>query len=100
MKKGTKIALWVCGGVVALLITAFMCADMIVSYIVHREVAEALKKIPDTQASVGKIYLNLISGSAVVKDISFSTHNLYFMQLGISQFWLITEPVSSNKKCY
>lgn len=76
MKKGTKIALWVCGGVVALLITAFMCADIIVSYIVHREVAEALKKIPDTQASVGKIYLNLISGSAVVKDISFSTHNL------------------------
>ena len=76
MRRGSKIALWVCGGVVALLIAAFMCADIIVSYIVHREVAAALKELPDTQASVGKIYLNLISGSAVVKDICFSTHDL------------------------
>ena len=33
-------------------------------------------QMPDADASVGKIYLSILSGSAIVKDITFVTHSL------------------------
>ena len=73
MKKATKITLWVLGSLVVLVIVLFMSADIIASRVVRKEVAKSLGNIPDTEASVGNIYLNLISGSAIVKDIHFET---------------------------
>lgn len=76
MKKSTKIALWVIASLIALFIVLFLSADIIASAIVRKEVSSAIKNIPDADAEVGNIYLNLLSGSAIVKDITFSTHSL------------------------
>lgn len=76
MKKSVKITLWVLLSIVVLGAALFLSADIIVSKLVQKEVSNAIANIPDADANVGKIYLNLISGSAVVKDISFSTHSL------------------------
>ena len=76
MKRGVKIALWVIGALAILLIAAFMSADIIASRIVKKEVAKAFANMPDADASVGGIYLNLISGSAFVKDITFCTNSM------------------------
>ncbi|MBQ2067587.1 MAG: hypothetical protein II457_01520, partial [Paludibacteraceae bacterium] len=76
MKKTVKITLWVLFSIVALGIVLFLSADIIASTLVKKEVSKAFANIPDANAEVGNIYLNLISGSAVVKDISFSTHSL------------------------
>lgn len=76
MKKGTKIALWIVGSLVVLVIAAFLAADIIASKVVKREVSIALENMPGAEASVGRIYLHLLSGSAIVKDITFRTNNL------------------------
>ncbi len=76
MKKSTKITLWVIGSLVVLFVVLFMSADIIVSALVKKEVRTAFERMPDVDAQVGNVYLNLISGSAVVTDISFSTHSL------------------------
>ena len=76
MKKSVKITLWVVGVFVALLIGLWMSANIIASYVVHKEVRKALANVPDAEAEVGGIYLDLLSGSAIVKDIRFSTHSL------------------------
>ena len=76
MNKASKITLWVLGTIVAVLVAAFLAADIIVSKLVQREVSVALKKMPQAEASVGNIYLHLLSGSAIVKDITFRTHHL------------------------
>ena len=76
MKKSVKITLCVLFSVVALGIALFLSADIIASTLVRKEVSKAFENIPDADAEVGNIYLNLISGSALVKDISFSTHSL------------------------
>ena len=76
MKKSVKITLCVLFSVVALGVALFLSADIIASTLVRKEVSKAFENIPDADAEVGKIYLNLISGSALVKDISFSTHSL------------------------
>ena len=76
MKKTTKITLWILGALFVLVTSAFVCADIIVSHLVQKQVSQSFENIPDAEASVGKIYLNLISGSAVVKDISFQTQNI------------------------
>lgn len=79
MKKAGKIALWVGGALVALVVALFFCADIVASKIVQREVRSAFAKIPGVDASVGGIYLNLVSGSAIVKDITFSTNSLMYI---------------------
>ena len=76
MKKSVKITLWLLFAIVALGVVLFLSADIIASTLVKKEVSKAFANIPDANAEVGNIYLNLISGSAVVKDISFSTHSL------------------------
>ena len=76
MKKSSKIALWVITSFIALFIVLFLSVDIIASTIVRKEVSSAIKNIPDADAEVGNIYLNLLSGSAIVKDITFSTHSL------------------------
>ena len=76
MKKVTKITLWILGALLLLCTTAFVCADIIVSHLVQKQVSQSFENIPDAEASVGKIYLNLISGTAVVKDISFRSQNI------------------------
>lgn len=76
MKKPVKILLWVIGTVVVLVIALFMSADIIASRLVQKEVSKAFDKIPNADASIGKVYLNLISGSAIVSDILFTTNSL------------------------
>lgn len=76
MKKGVKISLWIAGTLVVLGTVVFLCADIIVSRVVQKEVSKTIAQLPGVKAEVGHIYLNLISGSAVVKDISFSTNSL------------------------
>ena len=76
MKKPVKILLWVIGSVVVLVIALFMSADIIASRLVQKEVSKAFDKIPNADASIGKVYLNLISGSAIVSDILFTTNSL------------------------
>ncbi len=76
MKKSVKITLWVLFSIVALGVVLFLSADIIASTLVKKEVSKAFANIPDANAEVGNIYLNLISGSAIVKDITFSTHSL------------------------
>ncbi|MBR1382153.1 MAG: hypothetical protein IJ554_06740, partial [Paludibacteraceae bacterium] len=76
MKKSVKITLWVLGSLVALIIALFLCADIIASRLVNKEVKKSLANLPDVEASVGGVYLNIISGSAIVTDITFSTNSL------------------------
>ena len=76
MKKSVKITLWVLGSLVTLIIALFLCADIIASRLVNKEVKKSLANLPDVEASVGGVYLNIISGSAIVTDITFSTNSL------------------------
>ena len=76
MKKSVKIALWVLGSLAFLIIGVFLGADIIASKIVKREVSKTFALFPDADATIGGIYLNLLSGSAIVTDITFSTHSL------------------------
>lgn len=84
MKKGTKIALWVIGALVVLVIGLFLAADIIASKVVKREVSKALVNMPGAEASVGHIYLHLLSGSAIVTDITFRTNNLNLSEDSVS----------------
>ena len=68
--------MWVIVALVALVVTLFMSADIVASKLVQKKVRQAFANIPEADATVGGIYLNLISGSAIVKDITFSTHSL------------------------
>lgn len=76
MKKSAKITLWVLGSLAVLVVGLFLGADIIASRIVKREVSQTFALMPDADATIGGVYLNLLSGSAIVKDISFSTHSL------------------------
>lgn len=76
MKRVTKIVLWVVGGFLLLVFGAMLSADIWVSRLVQKEVHKAFEKIPDADAAVGHIYLNIISGSAIVTDITFVTHSM------------------------
>lgn len=76
MKKSVKIALWVLGSLAVLVVALFLGADIIASRLVKKEVSKTFDSLPNTDAMVGGIYLNLLSGSAIVKDITFSTHSL------------------------
>ena len=76
MKNPMKVTLWVVGTLVVVCTIVLMCADIIASRIVQKEVSKSLKQVPGVKAQVGRIYLNFLSGSAVVKDICFSTNSL------------------------
>ena len=76
MKKPVKIALWVVGGLVLLIIVALVSTDVWVSSLVQKEVHKSLEKLPGADASVGGVYINFVSGSAIVKDITFATNSL------------------------
>ena len=76
MKKSTKIVLWVIGTLAVLVIGVFLGADIIASQLVKKEVSRTFDSLPDADATVGGVYLNLLSGSAIVKDITFGTHSL------------------------
>lgn len=76
VKKSVKITLWVVCSLVGLVVLLFMSADIIVSHMVTKEVSRTFDSIPDADAKTGPIYLNLLSGSAIVTDITFCTHSL------------------------
>ena len=76
MKRSVKITLWVFGSLVVLVFALFLSADIIASLLVKREVSKTFDRLPNADAMVGGIYLNLLSGSAIVKDITFSTNSL------------------------
>lgn len=72
MKKGSKITLITLGVIIAILGIAFLCADIIVSYMVNREVDKSLADLPGCEASCGDIHLRFFSGTASVTDLHFS----------------------------
>lgn len=72
MKKGTKISLIVLACFVAILTAAFICADMIASHLVQREVNKALADLPGCEAECGTIHLRFFSGTAEVNNLAFS----------------------------
>ena len=76
MKNPVKVTLWVVGTLVVVCTIVLMCADIIASRVVQKEVSKSLEQVPGVKAQVGRIYLNFLSGSAVVKDICFSTNSL------------------------
>ena len=76
MKKSVKITLWVLGTFAVVIIGLFVSADIVVSRLVQKEVSKRFDSLPDADASIGGVYLNLLSGSAIVKDITFGTHSL------------------------
>lgn len=53
MRKGTKISLIVLAVLFAILAAAFIYADVIVSRLVHAEVAKAMKAAPGCEAKCG-----------------------------------------------
>ena len=74
MKKGTKITLIVLGALVAVGIVFFVCADVLASRFVNREVNKALADLPGCEASCGSIHLRFFSATAQVNDLHFSYH--------------------------
>ena len=76
MKRSVKITLWVIGILVATFVIAHLGTDIIVSRIVQKEVQKAIADIPDAEVIVGDIYLDVLSGSVIVKDITLGTHSL------------------------
>lgn len=74
MKKGTKITLIVLGVIFAIGIAAFVCADVLVSRLVNKEVNKALVNLPGCEASVGTIHLRFFSATAAVNDLHFAYH--------------------------
>ena len=76
MKRSLKISLWVIGSLAVLVIGVFMSADIIASRLVQKQVRKSFAEIPEAEAKIGHIYLNLLSGSAIVRDITFLTNSL------------------------
>lgn len=76
MKNSVRITLWVTGIIVALFVAVWLGVDIVVSRMVKKEVQKNMVLIPDMDASVGGIYLDLLSGTAVITDIRFSTFGL------------------------
>ena len=76
MKKTTKIALWVIGSFVVAIIVALLSVNIWVTVLVQKKVHKAVEKIPNADAMVGNIFLSLLSGSAIVTDITFATNSL------------------------
>jgi len=76
MKKPVKITLWVIGSLVVLVIAALMSVNIWASRLVQKEVHKSFERMPDIEAQVGGIYIDLLSGSAIVRDITFCTYSL------------------------
>lgn len=76
MKKPVKIALWTIGGLILLIAAALFSADVWVSRLVAKEVHKTFERLPDADAKIGGVYINFISGSAIVRDITFATYSL------------------------
>jgi len=74
MKKGTKITLIVLAVLVGVIGAAFICADVLASRFVNREVNKSLANIPGCEASCGAIHLRFFSGTASVNDLHFVYH--------------------------
>lgn len=72
MKRGTKITLIALAVLVGIIGAAFICADIVVSKLVHREVNKALANLPGCEAECGTIHLRFFSGTAEVNDLAFS----------------------------
>ena len=76
MKKSVKITAWIVGTLAFLIIAVFLSANVFVSRVVQKELARTFDSLPDADASIGGVYLDLLSGSAIVKDITFCTYGL------------------------
>ena len=76
MKRSVKISLWVIGVFFLLVVSALMSADIWVSRLVQKEVHKTFDQMPDADAQIGSVYLSIISGTAIVKDVTFVTHSL------------------------
>lgn len=73
MKKGTKIALWVVGSVVGIVIIALITINLWASSVVQKELNKSLAEVPEIDASIGRVNVLLLSGSVIVSDIHFAT---------------------------
>lgn len=71
MRKGTKISLIVLAVLFAILAATFICADVIVSRLVHAEVAKAMEAAPGCEAKCGDIHIRFFSGTVSLYDMSF-----------------------------
>lgn len=76
MKKGVKITLWIVGVLAFLVLITWACLDVVASRFVQKEVRKSFENIPEADALVGDIYVDLLSGSAIVRDITFCTNSL------------------------
>lgn len=76
MKKPVKIALWTVGSFLTVIIIAALSVNIWITRLVQSEIRKSCEAIPDVNVSVGNIYLSLMSGSAILTDVSFATFNL------------------------
>lgn len=76
MKRSVKVFLWGIGVFFLLVVLALMSADIWVSRFVQKEVHKTFDQMPDADAQIGSVYLRILSGTAIVKDVTFVTHSL------------------------
>lgn len=76
MKKPVKIALWIVGSLIVLVAGALLSVNIWASRLVQNEVRKAFVNMPDADAQLGNVYIDLLSGSAIVRDITFCTYSL------------------------
>ena len=74
MKRGTKITLTTLAVIFGIGTALFLCADMIISELVEKEVHNTLGQLPGCEASCGDIHLRFFSGTASVEDLHFAYH--------------------------
>lgn len=71
MKKGLKIALITIGTIVGLLVLVSLAAGPIVKWYVEKHSVELCHR----QATVGRVWINLFSGSVIIKDLQVQEEN-------------------------
>ena len=71
MKRKHKITWIIMAAIVVIAAAVFVCADVIVSRMVGREVNKALAELPGCQAQCGRIHVRFFSGTAEVDDLRF-----------------------------
>lgn len=72
MKKGLRITLIVVAVLLALVVAAFISADMLISRLATKEVQKALAALPAGEASCGSVVVHVANGTAAVNDIQWT----------------------------
>ena len=80
------------GAVVVLAAVLFISADAVVSRLAKREMNQVLSGgvLPGIEGEVGEVYINILSGSAVIRDLSFSTNRLATIDIPTLAVWSIS----------